>query len=288
MVKLPLGKQGRPGASRVTIRQKPHCASRGGTRQTLVVTPRYRARCNEILNKVAMQDRWQWPMASPFGLCHCIHIRNPLMDERRFMTHYLVVTAIGTDRPGIVNEVTRHVSGCGCNIVDSRLGIFGNEFTFIMLLSGDWNSLMQLEISLPLRSQEWDLITMMKRTERHQSLQYDISANAEILIRDQPGIVSQCTQFFSDHGWDIQAMQTITLEQQPFNLLKASFQLNLAKQERRLARRRPSPDSVVNWAQNRSNSSSITNTPDGSSKEIPCNLYPLAAWPRFFPVRSRR
>ncbi|CAJ1795874.1 hypothetical protein HLBENOHH_00916 [Aeromonas dhakensis] len=157
-------------------------------------------------------------------------IRHPLMDERRFMTHYLVVTAIGTDRPGIVNEVTRHVSGCGCNIVDSRLGIFGNEFTFIMLLSGDWNSLMQLEISLPLRSQEWDLITMMKRTERHQSLQYDISANAEILIRDQPGIVSQCTQFFSDHGWDIQAMQTITLEQQPFNLLKASFQLNLAKQ----------------------------------------------------------
>ncbi len=153
-----------------------------------------------------------------------------IMDERRFMTHYLVVTAIGTDRPGIVNEVTRHVSGCGCNIVDSRLGIFGNEFTFIMLLSGDWNSLMQLEISLPLRSQEWDLITMMKRTERHHSLQYDISASAEVLIRDQPGIVSQCTQFFSDHGWDIQAMQTITLEQQPFNLLKANFQLNLSKQ----------------------------------------------------------
>jgi len=147
-----------------------------------------------------------------------------IMDERRFMTHYLVVTAIGTDRPGIVNEVTRHVSGCGCNIVDSRLGIFGNEFTFIMLLSGDWNSMMQLEISLPLRSQEWDLITMMKRTERHHSLQYDISASAEVLIRDQPGIVSQCTQFFSDHGWDIQGMQTIPLEQPPFNQLKANYQ----------------------------------------------------------------
>ncbi|MGB6188243.1 MAG: ACT domain-containing protein [Aeromonas molluscorum] len=145
------------------------------------------------------------------------------------MTHYLVVTAIGTDRPGIVNEVTRHVSGCGCNIVDSRLGIFGNEFTFIMLLSGDWNSLMQLEISLPLRSQEWDLITMMKRTERHHSLQYDINASAEILIRDEPGIVSQCTQFFIDHGWDIQAMQTETREQQPYNRFKAAFQLNLTR-----------------------------------------------------------
>ena len=98
-----------------------------------------------------------------------------------------------------------------------------------MLLSGDWNSLMR-QISLPCAVREWDPITMMKRTERHQSLQYDISASAEVLIRDQPGIVSQCTQFFSDHGWDIQAMQTVTLEQQPFNLLRANFQLNLSKQ----------------------------------------------------------
>ena len=33
------------------------------------------------------------------------------------MIHHLVVTAIGTDRTGIVNQVTRHVSECGCNIV---------------------------------------------------------------------------------------------------------------------------------------------------------------------------
>jgi len=71
---------------------------------------------------------------------------------------------------------------------------------------------------------------MMKRTERHQSLQYDISASAGILIRDEPGIVSRCTQFFSEHGWNIQAMQSMTLEQQPFNLLKMSFQLNLARE----------------------------------------------------------
>lgn len=144
------------------------------------------------------------------------------------MTHYLVVTAIGTDRPGIVNEVTRHVTDCGCNIVDSRLGIFGQEFTFIMLLSGDWNSLMQLEITLPLRSQEWDLITMMKRTERHQTRDYALSAVAELLIRDEPGIVSRCTQFFTSGGWDIHAMQSETLEQAPYNRLKVSFELKLA------------------------------------------------------------
>lgn len=86
------------------------------------------------------------------------------------MIHHLVVTAIGTDRAGIVNQVVRHVSECGCNIVDSRLAILGNEFTFIMLLSGDWNAITQVENSLPRRSHELELITMMKRTAPPQSL----------------------------------------------------------------------------------------------------------------------
>ncbi|HHU9887380.1 TPA: ACT domain-containing protein, partial [Escherichia coli] len=47
--------------------------------------------------------------------------------------HYLVITALGADRPGIVNTITRHVSSCGCNIEDSRLAMLGEEFTFIML-----------------------------------------------------------------------------------------------------------------------------------------------------------
>lgn len=43
--------------------------------------------------------------------------------------HYLVITALGADRPGIVNAITRHVSSCGCNIEDSRLAMLGEEFT---------------------------------------------------------------------------------------------------------------------------------------------------------------
>ena len=86
------------------------------------------------------------------------------------MTQNLVITALGSNSPGIVHKLIGHVSNCGCNIVDSRLAIFGNEFTLIMLLSGEWNAMIQLESSLPLKSQELDLITMMKRTERHDSI----------------------------------------------------------------------------------------------------------------------
>ncbi|BBU82015.1 hypothetical protein EIMP300_34150 [Escherichia coli] len=63
--------------------------------------------------------------------------------------HYLVITALGADRPGIVNTITRHVSSCGCNIEDSRLAMLGEEFTFIMLLSGSWNAITLIESTLP-------------------------------------------------------------------------------------------------------------------------------------------
>ena len=65
--------------------------------------------------------------------------------------HYLVITALGADRPGIVNTITRHVSSCGCNIEDSRLAMLGEEFTFIMLLSGSWNAITLIESTLPLK-----------------------------------------------------------------------------------------------------------------------------------------
>ncbi|EHC47393.1 Glycine cleavage system transcriptional antiactivator GcvR [Salmonella enterica subsp. enterica serovar Give str. S5-487] len=78
--------------------------------------------------------------------------------------HYLVITALGADRPGIVNTITRHVSSCGCNIEDSRLAMLGDEFTFIMLLSGTWNAITLIESTLPLKGAELDLLIVMKRT----------------------------------------------------------------------------------------------------------------------------
>ncbi len=80
------------------------------------------------------------------------------------MPQQLVVTAIGTDRTGIVSQLARLVTDCNCNIVDSRMAIFGNEFTFIMLLSGDAAAISKIEYLLPSSAFELDLLTMSKRT----------------------------------------------------------------------------------------------------------------------------
>ncbi|MGU3840932.1 ACT domain-containing protein, partial [Vibrio diabolicus] len=56
------------------------------------------------------------------------------------MKQHLVLTAVGTDRPGICNQVVHLVTQAVCNIVDSRIAIFGSEFTLIMLLTGNASS----------------------------------------------------------------------------------------------------------------------------------------------------
>lgn len=53
------------------------------------------------------------------------------------MNNLLVVSALGQDRPGIVNELSLAILNCGCNIEDSRMTVLGGEFTVILLVSGN-------------------------------------------------------------------------------------------------------------------------------------------------------
>ena len=41
---------------------------------------------------------------------------------------YLVLTALGPDRPGLVNEISAMVLAAGANLEDSRMAILGGEF----------------------------------------------------------------------------------------------------------------------------------------------------------------
>ncbi|GAL08469.1 ACT domain-containing protein [Photobacterium aphoticum] len=128
------------------------------------------------------------------------------------MEHYLVVTAVGTDRPGISDEITRLVTHCDCNIVDSRLAIFGREFTLIMLLSGTTNAITRVESTLPLKAQEHDLLTMMKRTSKHEFRYFPYTAEFHIEADDSPGLIEQFTRFLATRGIDIGSLSAHTHE----------------------------------------------------------------------------
>jgi glycine cleavage system transcriptional repressor len=117
--------------------------------------------------------------------------------------HYLVITALGADRAGIVNAITRHVSSCGCNIEDSRLAMLGEEFTFIMLLSGTWNAITLIESTLPLKGAEMDLLIVMKRTNARPRPAMPATVWVQVEVADSPHLVERFTALFDSHQMNI-------------------------------------------------------------------------------------
>lgn len=128
------------------------------------------------------------------------------------MSQYLVLTAMGSDRTGCVSELTKLASECSCNISDSRMAIFGQEFTFIMLLNGDNRSINKLEVRLPMVAHSLDLITMMKRTSGHKKYDLVEHYQADCTGIDQPGILTSMTAFFSNRKIDISSLTTSEID----------------------------------------------------------------------------
>lgn len=133
------------------------------------------------------------------------------------MSNHLVVTAMGADRPGIVSKFARLASECDCDIVDSRMALFGNEFTLIMMLAGSWPSITKMETSLPSLSVELELLTVMKRTSKHTPQNYICRFDITFSGRDQRGTMGKITQFMAERSLDIAAVKSHAEEDESGN-----------------------------------------------------------------------
>lgn len=131
------------------------------------------------------------------------------MSQPETKLNYLVISSIGTDRPGIVNELAKACSANQCNIVDSRMTVLGGEFAVIMMVAGTWDSIAKLETTLPNISKELGLTTTIKHTQERASRQA-LSYTVNVVALDNPGIVHEIAQYFSSQEINIDDLQTST------------------------------------------------------------------------------
>jgi len=131
------------------------------------------------------------------------------MNKTETNANYLVISAIGTDRPGIVNELAKACSANLCNIIDSRMTVLGGEFAVIMMVSGAWDAIAKLESNLNNLSRQLELTTTIKHTgERNVPPALVYSVN--VVALDNPGIVHEIAQYFSRQEINIDDLQTGT------------------------------------------------------------------------------
>ncbi|WP_435104857.1 glycine cleavage system protein R [Arhodomonas sp. AD133] len=122
----------------------------------------------------------------------------------------LVISALGEDRPGLVDELTRLISEAGCNIEESRMTVLGGEFAAIALVAGRWNQLAKLETTLPGLQRRLGLTVETRRTERSRREGELLPYTVEVVCLDQPGVVHQLSNFFGLREIAIRDLATTT------------------------------------------------------------------------------
>ncbi len=113
------------------------------------------------------------------------------------MRQLIVLSAVGSDRPGVVKDISGAILECGGNIEESRMAALGAEFAVLMLISGNWHTLTKLEKALDELKQKDDLTITIKKTGEHAAQDDCIPYGVDVICLDQPGIVYHLSEFFA-------------------------------------------------------------------------------------------
>jgi len=124
------------------------------------------------------------------------------------MRQLIVLSAIGTDRAGVVDDLSKVILDCGGNIEESRMTALGSEFAMLLLVSGNWHTLNKLETSLDKLAKKRDLTINIKKTSERARAGEAIPYAVDVVSLDQPGIVFQLAHFFASRGIEIADMAT--------------------------------------------------------------------------------
>lgn len=120
-----------------------------------------------------------------------------------------VISTIGRDRPGIVNEVSETVFGLGLSIEDSRMTVLGGEFAVLMSVVGSESDLTALDDRLAEMAQASDFAYLFRLTSE-RSLTHNIPYRVRVVAMDHPGIVHGIANFFSARNINIRELETET------------------------------------------------------------------------------
>ena len=124
------------------------------------------------------------------------------------MTDKLVISAIGEDRPGIVNDLSDIIFKLSLNIEDSRMSVLGGEFAIQLLVSGDKQAIEALHTQLSDIESRLGLNVMAKPTKGRSSEINIVPYSVEVSSLDHQGIVHNIAKFFSSRNINIVDLHT--------------------------------------------------------------------------------
>jgi len=123
---------------------------------------------------------------------------------------FSVLTAVGPDRVGIVDDLSGAVAAAGGNIEESKMAVLGGEFAVIMLISGPAASVDSLCRSLPALGEKTGLRVTCQPTHEPRAEDKGRPYHLTAVSLDTPGIVHSVTALLRRHAINIEDLETET------------------------------------------------------------------------------
>ena len=120
----------------------------------------------------------------------------------------MVLTAVGPDRPGLVQEIASVIHGAKANLEDSRMAILGGEFALILLFSGSEQSVAEVERQVPSFEGRLGLHASIRETTRPASVAAFLPYKLRVSGVDRPGIVAAISKVLAGLGINVASLES--------------------------------------------------------------------------------
>ncbi len=127
------------------------------------------------------------------------------------MEHKFIMTAFGKDRSGIVAEITEIIYENGCNLEDTNMGRLADEFTLILLLTGQGDGLQdKLSRDCKRLEREKNIFVFIRPLEYHQPVIASKNGLHKIEVEgiDQTGIVYKVATLLAEKNINIETLKS--------------------------------------------------------------------------------
>ena len=123
---------------------------------------------------------------------------------------FLVLSALGPDRPGLVAEITEYLTERGANVEDSRMAVLGGEFGVLILISGTPGEIDAIEREKAGLAEKTGTELLLRRTkspeDHRRAASIPCLVTAEAL--DHEGIVRAVSRALHGAGVNIVSLET--------------------------------------------------------------------------------
>jgi glycine cleavage system transcriptional repressor len=145
--------------------------------------------------------------------------------ERR----YMVLTAVGPDRPGIVQEISAAIHASDANLEDSRMAILGGEFALILLFSGPPSSIERVRDRAAAIESRLGLRLSLHETRKATPTRASSPYHLKVSGMDRPGIVAAISKMLAARSINVSSfesrVQNAPESGTPLFLLRAEIQV---------------------------------------------------------------